>query len=74
MMPKEDPEDKKARLRERRLSMLELDRSTQQNAQDMGADLRSVYGMAGLVGAKGAKLPISKPMPSVFDLSQKGGR
>jgi hypothetical protein len=43
--PKEDPEDKKARLRERRLSLLEQERAGKKNAQSLSADLRNVYGL-----------------------------
>lgn len=45
MKPKEDPADKKARLRERRMSELELQQSAQQNARGLATDLFSVYGM-----------------------------
>lgn len=46
--PKEDPEDKKARLRERRMSELERARISQKNAFGMTSDLASVYGLRGL--------------------------
>lgn len=48
--PKEDPEDRKARLRERRMSLLEQQRTTQQTAGDLTQDFRSVYGLGGLGG------------------------
>ena len=46
--PKEDPQDKAARLRERRMATLERDRATQQTAGDLTADLRAVYGLRGI--------------------------
>lgn len=48
MKPKEDPEDKAARLRERRLSLLERNASTQESAKGLTSDLRAVYGLKGL--------------------------
>ena len=46
--PKEDPQDKAARLRERRISQMERDSATQRTAGDLTGDLRSVYGLRGL--------------------------
>jgi len=46
--PKEDPEDKKARLRERRLSQLERQDATQNNAAGLTSDLSAVYGLRGI--------------------------
>lgn len=46
--PKEDPEDKKARLRERRMSLLEQSRTAQNSARDMTDDIRGTYGLGGL--------------------------
>lgn len=42
--PKEDPADKAARLRERRLSELDQARTTEQTSAGLASDLRSVYG------------------------------
>lgn len=42
--PKEDPADKKARLRERRLSEIERMQTAEGNAAGLAADLRAVYG------------------------------
>lgn len=42
--PKEDPADKAARLRERRISELDQKQSAQKNAAGMAKDLRAVYG------------------------------
>jgi hypothetical protein len=44
MKPKENPEDKAARLRERRISELERAESSQKSAADLTRDIRSVYG------------------------------
>lgn len=52
--PKEDPQDKAARLRERRISAMERDSATQRTAGDLTADLRSVYGLRGLPLAFGS--------------------
>lgn len=43
MKPKEDPQDKAARLRERRMSELEQERAGQKNAASLTSDLRAVY-------------------------------
>lgn len=58
--PKEDPADKKARLRERRLSELERAGATQDNASGLTADVRAIYGMQ----PKGAPSQPFKPMRS----------
>lgn len=42
--PKEDPADKAARLRERRISELDQARSSEMTAAGMASDLRAVYG------------------------------
>lgn len=65
--PKENPEDKKARLRERRLSGLEQDKSAMGTAADLTTDLRAVYGLRGLplLPSVAASMPVKKPaMPS----------
>jgi len=64
MGPKEDPEDKKARLLERKKSTLERRRAAQKNAGGMTSDMRSVYGLDGIsmFGMAGTqKAPASKP-------------
>lgn len=43
MKPKEDPAEKAARLRERRMSELELTKATENNAASMSSDLRATY-------------------------------
>ncbi|MFC3180898.1 hypothetical protein [Cypionkella sinensis] len=54
MKPKEDPNAKAARLREMRMSEVELTKATQNNAAGLTTDLRSIYGMNG--GAGGMSL------------------
>jgi hypothetical protein len=44
--PKEDPQDKQARLRERELATRERNRAAQSNAQSLTSDLRGVYGLS----------------------------
>lgn len=73
MQPKEDPKDKEARLRERRLSELELQQTTQQSAAGLTSDLRAVYGLSSLIGMPGGNLPATKTQTrpktaSIFDL------
>lgn len=46
--PKEDPEAKRDRLRERRLSLLERRRSAEKNATGLTRDIQNVYGLGGL--------------------------
>lgn len=46
--PKEDPADRAARLRERRLSEIDQTRAGQKTAGDLTSDLRSVYGFRGI--------------------------
>lgn len=43
--PKEDPADRRARLRERRISMFEQAGEGQEMAKSIGADLSAVYGI-----------------------------
>lgn len=45
--PKEDPEDTKERERERRRSILERRRATEEQADGVTSDMRSVYGISG---------------------------
>jgi len=65
MKPKEDPKAKAARLREQRMSEVELTKATQGNASALTTDLRAIYGMNG--GASGMSLfnligrPAAKP-------------
>lgn len=44
MKPKEDPKDKAARLRERRISEIEQRQSAEKQAGGLSSDLSSVYG------------------------------
>lgn len=45
MKPKEDPKDKAARLRERRISEVERTQTAQEQASALSSDIRAVYGM-----------------------------
>lgn len=44
MKPKEDPKDKAARLRERRISEIEQTKAAQDQAAGLSSDMSSVYG------------------------------
>lgn len=61
--PREDPADKAARLRERRLSELEQDQAAQEQAKGLTTDIRAVYGLRALslFGTPGRPAP-SKPV------------
>lgn len=50
MKPKEDPQDQAARLRERRLSEVDRDRSVQSNTRSMTQELAAIYGLRGAPG------------------------
>lgn len=73
--PKENPEDRKARLRERRISSLERDTATQQTAADLTSDLKSIYGFRGIplaFGQVGTTVkPVTRPKP--LPVSDRGG-
>lgn len=45
--PKENPEDKKERERERRISLLERRREAEETAGGLTEDIRAVYGTRG---------------------------
>lgn len=63
MKPKEDPEDRKARLRERRMSMIERRQASEQSSASLTSDLRAVYGLQNLYnfGQKGSFSAPSTP-------------
>ena len=61
--PKEDPADKAARLRERRISGIERDTATQKTAADLTSDLRSIYGFRGIPLNFGTVGAVAKPKP-----------
>lgn len=61
--PKENPEDRKARLRERRISEIERSTATQNTAGDLTADLRAVYGLRGIPLQFGSAPPPPTPKP-----------
>lgn len=44
--PKEDPQDKQARLRERRASEIDRKAAGESNAAALAADIRGIYGSA----------------------------
>lgn len=65
--PKEDPNDKAARERERRLAELDQNAAAQQDAGGLTTDLRSVYGLRSLSlfgTGPGAPKPVSTPKPN----------
>lgn len=62
--PKEDPADKAARLRERRMTELDRARSGEMNAASLTSDMRSVYNMKSLPGISFA--PGVARSPSIF--------
>lgn len=45
MTPKEDPDAKKDRTRERRMAQLERKEASQQTASDLRTDIAAVYGL-----------------------------
>lgn len=78
--PRENPDDKAARLRERRMSELERSRTVQTQARDLTGDVRRIYGnrvsMFGLVKPKGSAAPSGKsstPLPWAQGGSFYGG-
>jgi len=73
--PKEDPADKAARLRERRVSELERAAAAQKQAAGLSSDLRAVYGLRsmslfGMPGTGSAKparqMSFAPSIPSMF--------
>ena len=68
MGPKEDPDAKKNRVREQRLSLIDRRNSAEDTAGGLTTDLQSVYGLGGLSllgqrGTKKAVLPKATPKP-----------
>jgi hypothetical protein len=61
----EDPEDRKARLRERRLSLLENRRAAEKTSTGLTTDLGSVYGLQSLsmFGQPGKSRASAAPAP-----------
>lgn len=67
--PKEDPADRKARLRERRMSDLERRRASEDQAGGLTADLRAVYGSRSAPKKPIAVTPLPGPRrPSAFGM------
>jgi len=52
MKPKENPTDKAARLRERRMSEIERTTQAEKGASSLTSDLMAVYGMKSMFGKK----------------------
>jgi len=71
MKPKEDPKDKAARLRERRISELERTKSAQDQAEGLTSDLRAVYGMKGIPNTVGTYSD-QAASPNMFNFKPKG--
>lgn len=74
MGPKEDPEAKKDRKRERRLSLLDRRGSAEEMAGNLTTDLRSVYGLSGLsmFGKQGTQ--VAPPKAAVSRPTMQHGR
>lgn len=51
--PKENPSDKAARYRDRRIIDIKRQKFTQEIAADLTSDLRAMYGLNGLTGTGG---------------------
>jgi hypothetical protein len=65
---KEDPADKEARLRERRITDVDRQKSAEQNADGLTSDIRAIYGMKGLKPVRGLAPPIATtPIASMFN-------
>lgn len=71
MKPKEDPKDRADRLRERRMSDVELTKATESNAASLTSDLEAVYNIS---KAPKRRMPLLAPTaaPSVFGTSFAG--
>jgi len=67
MGPKEDPDAKKDRMRERRLSLLDRRDSAEETAGGLSSDLRAVYGLKGLsmFGKRGSSIAPPKAVAPV---------
>lgn len=72
MGPSEDPESKKDRLRERRLSLLDNRDAAETTAGDLTTDLDAVYGLKGLsmFGARGRSKAKAKTAAPVRNVQQ----
>ena len=67
---KEDPADKEARLRERRITDVDRQKSAEQNADGLTSDIRAIYGMKGLKPVRGLAPPVAvTPIASMFNAS-----
>ena len=66
MKPKEDPKNKAARLRERRMLKVEDQRAGQEAARGLTTDLRSIHGMSlfkSTTAASGLAFCYANPTP-----------
>lgn len=77
--PREDPADKAARERERRLSELDRNTAAQKNAGGLSTDLRSVYGLRsmslfGTPGKPGPAAPTTPTTPIVPKVRKRDDR
>lgn len=57
----EDPADKAARLRERRMTEVERQKSTEESAAGLAADIRSIYGQR--TGSRTPSTPYAPKTP-----------
>lgn len=61
--PKEDPADKAARERERRITDVERQKTGEQQAAGLTTDLRAVYGLRGMPNIFGTAKRADAPKP-----------
>jgi hypothetical protein len=61
--PKEDPKDKAARLRERRITGIERQQTAEESASSLTTDLRAIYGMKGLNRVRPSTPGMVSPRP-----------
>lgn len=64
----EDPADKAARLRERRMTEVERQKSTEESAAGLAADIRSIYGQR---TGSSASSPYAPPKRDMMGLVMK---
>lgn len=73
MKPKEDPADKAARLRERRMTEIERRKSSEDFASGLTSDLRAIYGMTGIQRIAGNST-FKPPIPKAVEPRSGGDR
>lgn len=69
---KEDPADKAARFRERRITNLARNEAAQDTASGLSSDIRAVYGMKGLIPVIGSADATGKKKFGMFSGGQGG--